>query len=458
MDDLQPLLERLARVEQELGETKQKLAEAHAQIAELEAELARRGKNYRPKSNRQPTKSAEDRRTKPHRKHPGTFREPPQPKPEEIIHHDVRPESCPHCGGRELEPTGAFDDHMQVDIPEPKLEYHRFRRHVMHCQHCGQDSQARGEGELPGGHIGPRARLLVGYSRSFLGISLGKTCDLLRELFGLELSRAGALGHIAWGGKLFSPVVQSLLTILRESPVVHADETGWRIDGKNVWAWCFCNPRLAVFLIRKSRSAEVIKEALGESLAGVLITDFYAAYNKIKAAKQKCLVHMLRELHELREKLPTRCVSHHIQPLIVLFQDAVALGKRRDELTADAYTQACEQIYIRYGECVAKGTNNKDVRRIQKRLEKYVDDMFTFLERPGVPADNNGGERDIRSVAAARADGGVNRTDWGATAFANIKSVIRTCQKNTLPFINYGLGLLSAAIRGRPLPLPCPDG
>lgn len=457
MDDVQSILERLALVERELAETKQQLAEAKTYIAELEAELVRRGKNYRPKANRQATKKNVDRRTKPHRKHPGVFREPPQPQEEDIIHHDVQPESCPHCGSGELEQTGAFDDHMQVDIPEPKLEYHRFRRHVMHCPCCGQNSQTMGETELPGSHIGPRARLLVCYSRGLLGISLGKTCDLLQELFGLKLSRAGALGHIAWGGKLFSPIVQKLLAILRESPVVHADETGWRINGKNVWAWCFCNPRLAVFLIRKHRNAEVIREALGESLPGVLVTDFYAAYNQITAIKQKCLVHMLRELHELREKLPARCVSHHIQPLMVLFQDAIALGKRRDAMTAEAYALACEQIYMRFGECLAKSTNNKDVRRIHKRLEKYVDDVFTFLERPGVPADNTPGERDIRSVAAARSDGGVNRAEWSATAFGNIKSVIRTCQKNAATFIQYGLDLLSATMHGRPPPLPCPD-
>lgn len=51
-------------------------------------------------------------------------------------------------------------------------------------------------------------------------------------LWVLPLSRAGALGHVLWGGKLFAAVVRQFLELLRQSDVVHADETGWRIDGK----------------------------------------------------------------------------------------------------------------------------------------------------------------------------------------------------------------------------------
>ena len=299
-----------------------------------------------------------------------------------------------------------------------------------------------------------RARLLVGYSRAYLGISLEKTYNLLDLLWGLPLSRAGALGHIKWGGKLFAPVVRQFLELLRQAEVVHADETGWRIDGKNVWAWCFCNPQLAVFLIDQRRSSEVLIEALGESLPGVLVTDFYAAYNRIDARKQRCLTHLLRELHQLSETLPKIYVTRHIRPLIELFQNAIALAKRRDALSPDAYDAECNEIYERFGECMNRDSINADCRRIYKRLYKYVDELFTFLEHPHVPAENNTAERDIRSIAAARSDGGVNRTAEGARAFANLKSVIRTCQKNGRNFLSYGLEVIRATIKGNSLPLP----
>jgi hypothetical protein len=101
-------------------------------------------------------------------------------------------------------------------------------------------------------------------------------------------------------------------------------------------------------------------------------------------------------------------------------------------------------------------STNAHVLRIQKRLDKYADEVFTFLDEPHVPADNTPGERDIRSVAAARADGGVNRTDWGAEAFAHAKSIIRTCQKQGCNFLQYGLDVIRAIAIGQTPPLPQP--
>ena len=103
---------------------------------------------------------------------------------------------------------------------------------------------------------------------------MGKTQNLLHDFFGLTVSRAGLLGQLHWGGQLFAPVVEELLELLRQSPVVQGDETGWRINGKTAWAWCFRDPRLALFLIDRHRSRDVIVRVLGESFAGTLVSDF----------------------------------------------------------------------------------------------------------------------------------------------------------------------------------------
>ena len=458
MEEAKRLQVEVEELRRELAELKRQLGERDRRIAELEAELRRRdAKTYKPQPNRQGAKKKQDRRRKRFRQHDGVFRETPkldEIPPEQQIIHDVRLEQCPCCGGGDLTPTGRHDDHIVVDIPEPKPEYHCYRRHAFLCGGCGQTVQGRGDLELPGGHVGPRARLLNIYARGHLGISLEKSCDLLDTFFGVPLSRAGALGHLAWGSKLFDPIVTRLLELLRDEPVIHADETGWRIDGKNVWAWCFANPRLAVYMIRHSRSSQVVIEALGTSLAGVLVTDFYAAYHQLDATKQRCLTHLLRELHGLREKLPSACVTAHIQPLLTLFQDAIALSKRRDELSTANYDAACDKIYERYGDLATKPSVNADVQRIHKRLHKHVDELFTFLTHPAVPPDNTACERDIRSVAAARSDGGVNRTDWGATAFAHAKSILRTCQKQGRNFLDYGLQVVRNFYAGLAPPLP----
>lgn len=462
MDELrrqvEELLARVSELERENAQLRTDNDELRARNAELEAELKRRGKKFTPKANAKPAaRKSPDHRTKPHRKHPGVFREPPVAD-ENTIDHDVRLECCPHCGCEDLQDTGDFDEHFVEDIPEPKVELHRYRRHVQKCRGCGRACQGRGDLELPGAHVGPRARLLAGYCRAHLGVSLEKTDDLLWQLFGLNLSRAGTLGHIRWGAALFDPVVKKLFQILRESPVIHADETGWRIDGKNVWAWCFSNPRLALFLIDRHRSADVVKRALGDSLPGVLVTDFYAAYGRIECRKQKCLVHLLRDLHALRDELSRHHVRKYVQPLITLLQDAIELSKQRDRMSGRKYQAACETIDSRLETIIWQKPRQPDCRRINKRLVRHRFELLTFLEVADVPADNNLAERDIRSVVAARQDGGVNRSEWGAAAFATWKSVIGTCRKNGLNFLEYGLSVLHARAAATPLPLPLDSG
>jgi len=277
----------------------------------------------------------------------------------------------------------------------------------------------------------------------------------LHDFFGLTVSRAGLLGHLRWGGTLFEPVVDELLERLRNSPVVQGDETGWRINGQTAWAWCFRDPKLAIFLIDKQRSHDVIVRVLGESFAGTLVSDFYAAYNGLECTKQRCLVHLLRELAKLREEIPWQSVRAFIQPLIVLLQDAIQLGKDRPQYTQAAYTEARAAIQDRFEQLMLNcHSTNRDCVRIWKRLFKHCDELFTFLDDPRVPADNNGSERDIRSLAAARNDGGVHRAEWSAAAFTRIKSVIVTSLKNGLRFIHYGLDAVRAQLKGDPMPLP----
>lgn len=443
------LEQRIADLEAENADLRRRLAQVEHQLQNIQRRskrsIRRRDEPHVPRS---------DRRRQEHRQHPGCFR--PEPPPGTVfIEHDVRPVQCSHCGACDLEATGQFEDHFVADLPEPKLEWHRYRRHVYRCRCCQRTCQGRGDLELPGAHIGPRARLLTCYSRAHLGISLGKTRDLLHDFFGLTISRAGLLGHLRWGGQLFAPVVDELLERLRRSPVVQGDETGWRIDGQPAWAWCFRDPRLALFLIDRHRSRAVLIRVLGASFAGTLVSDFYAAYNGLDCAKQRCLVHLLRELAKLREELPWQSVRAFIQPLIDLFRDAIQLGKDREELDRTAFTSAYRRLIERFDDLMLRThSQHPECVRIWKRLYKHCDELFTFLDDPAVPADNNGTERDIRSLAAARNDGGTHRADWSAAAFARLKSIIVTGMKNQVRFIQYGIDVVRAKLRGERLPLP----
>ena len=107
---------------------------------------------------------------------------------------------------------------------------------------------------------------------------------------------------------------------------------------------------------------------------------------------------------------------------------------------------------MRVDRCPDCGGALRDCARINKRLVNHRFDVLLFLERSDVPPDNNLGERDIRSVAATRADGGVNRTKSGAEAFAKRKSIARTCRKHGRNFIEYAPSLIGLDEKHEPLP------
>ena len=86
-------------------------------------------------------------------------------------------------------------------------------------------------------------------------------------------------------------------------PVVHADETGWREDGHNGYVWTFSTPTERYFL-RRGRGKAVVDEVLGDQFAGVLVSDFYAAYHHYDGPKQRCWAHLLPDIHDLRALYP----------------------------------------------------------------------------------------------------------------------------------------------------------
>jgi hypothetical protein len=115
------------------------------------------------------------------------------------------------------------------------------------------------------------------------------------------------------------------------------------------------------------------------------------------------------------------------------------------------------QIKRRFDQRWWRQSADPDCQRIYDRLRRHREELLLFLDEPDVPPDNNAAEQDIRSVAAARADGGINRTDWGAQAFGVAKSIVRTCRKNGLNFFHYALNALSTISSGQPAPLPFSD-
>ena len=191
--------------------------------------------------------------------------------------------------------------HVQEDIViRPQARVIRYLHGQAFCTRCHRPVIQAGEGELLNAPIGPVAKSVAMYLRYRIGIPYRKTTELFRELFGLTFVPASALGFDRKAATRGAPIYEDLRDKIRNSDVVHADETSWRNDGVGHYVWFAGNPNLAFFHIDRHRSAEVAKSIFGEDFDGTLVRDRYAAYNGIGVDWQTCVAHILTKAKEIR--------------------------------------------------------------------------------------------------------------------------------------------------------------
>lgn len=359
--------------------------------------------------------------------HLGWFRKKPG-KINKIV--DVRLDECPLCRGRDLKKCAGIKTHLQEDIVMPLPSATLYRKHRYYCRTCRKVVTGRGEGETPRGRIGPLAKTLAAYFKYHVKVSDRDIKKIFSELFGLKFTVGSVLGFRNQLRKRLQPVYENLILKIRRSRFVHADETGWKIDGKSGWLWSFSNKKTAVCHIDKSRGGKIPQTVLGKTYKGILVTDFYSAYNKtIAGAKQRCLVHLLRDIKHVEEclveDLPTQNFCARLKTLVF---EAVELSKERKNLNRADYQRKQKHILESFEDLQLADPGNKIVQRFVKRLDRHRHECLTFLDHPEVPWNNNHAERMIRPNVLLRKISFGNRSVEGIQNHNVLMSVIQTAK------------------------------
>ena len=227
-----------------------------------------------------------------------------------------------------------------------------------------------------------------------------------------------------------------LLAAIRQSPVVHGDETGWREAGQHGWLWLLRTGDTCVITHDASRGGAVPRALLGEDFPGVLVTDFYAAYGTVICRRQRCWVHLLRDLDALQAAHPADVgVRRWVRQVRALYAAARQIVARpgyadRPEAARIAVRQRCEAMALR----LAAPHLDRDVpqRVLAKRLRDFQTELFVFVEDPAVPAHNNDAERAFRPAVIARKISGGTRSAHGSTTRATLMSLLTTCRLRDL--------------------------
>ena len=299
--------------------------------------------------------------------------------------------------------------------------------------------------------LGPQAIALAVLLNKRYGLPYGKIAALLRDRFGLTVTRGGLVhvGHRA--ARHAQPIYDALCATVRGSPVVTADETSWRVDADLQWLWAFVTRDTTVYAIQPGRGLAQAAHVIGVDYAGVLQRDGWQSYRQFKqAAHQTCLAHLLRRCRVLLLDYPE-------QPFVTTVK-AILQGALT---TRDRYHAGAISVH---GLAVARGhyierlghiltrtpSRRRAVRRLQQHLIVEFDAIFSFLFDPTLDATNWRAEHALRpAVVTRKMCGGGNRTRRGADSQQVLASLLRTAHQRGLDATDVLVTLLTA---------PTPDG
>ena len=362
--------------------------------------------------------------------HPGTWRAVPSQVDAAVT---VPLVACPACGGplTDVRPCIQYIE----EVPPVRPHVTRVTTHVGHCRQCAravrsthplQVSSAGGAARV---QLGPRALALAAALHTRLGLTMRRTCEVLRTFSGLALTPGGLAHALARLAEGLQPAYDALRSAIRAGPVVHSDETSWWVGGP-AWLWVATTPDTTLYEVAQSRGRTVIADVLGATFAGVLVSDCLAVYDGLPGRHHKCYAHHLKALRQTQATGPAP-IAHQwdlllhaamaVKPLALSEADRAA-HRTRLEAWADRLVGTPPQTAHEAPVC--------------RRLARHRAELFTFLDHPAVPATNNLAERQLRPAVIARKLSCGNKTRRGATTWQVLASLAATATQRRTSFVD----------------------
>jgi transposase len=356
--------------------------------------------------------------------------------PTHVVDHVA--EACPDCG-RTLSGGGPGFSRQVIDLPPIAV---RITDHVMHDRWCGVcRKRVRAKVDFSPLVSGKR-RIGHGLASWIVNLHIGARVpirtiqSILKQLCSVHVSTGEITDLLALVAKKAAPTVEAIKDEVRSGKVLHADETGWRQNGEYRCLWSLSTPTARWFHIDERRTAEVASHLVGENSDRTLVTDFYAAYNHIPGRHQRCWPHFQRALEKLRlHPLVDRHLHGWIDAVLHLWSEgrkyrsfclsAPRFGasvfdrkRKRQELERKLYALA-EPHLEADADLVPQAT-------LARRIGLFLGELFTFVEYPEVPDDNNAAERAVRPAVIARKVGGGTRSTKGTRVKADLMTLVAT--------------------------------
>ena len=325
-----------------------------------------------------------------------------------------KPMKCSRCGSDTLRSRRRY----QKDI----LDLRFFKggvkawneRHIARsykCQSCGQVFYPEEYLAIGGVHrkgrrtrFGPGLHNWCVYNKVALGQSLGQIVGGLDNIFGLCFDRSIGERAMERASVQYRDTYLAICERLRTGQLVHADETWVSITGRHGgkgYIWAFANMENAVYKFSLTRDGTTPKAMLG-TFTGVLVSDFYAAYDSLTCLQQKCLIHLIRDMNKDVFKYPFDEEYKRIVHSFGVLLRAIVETIDQYGLTRRHLHKHQDDVNNFYREVIGVEYRSEIARRYQKRFASWRDNLFVFLDRDGIPWNNNNGENAVKTFVLRR--------------------------------------------------------
>jgi transposase len=393
--------------------------------------------------------------------HPGATLEM-SPQPDEVI--SLPPITlCEHCQAdlSAMAPT-SLERRQVVDVPLPRVQVREYRGEWKQCPHCqGYTASAFPEGVRSAVQYGPRLGAIAVYLLTQQLLPWGRTCEVLADLLGVELSEGTLARLLERCAANLSGVEQAIKQALVSAEVLHLDETGLYVTGRRYWLHVASTAQLTHYAVHKQRGKDAT-DAIGilPRFAGTSVHDGWRSYFRYACLHALCLVHVLRALVFLAEEEHLEWAAE-LKALLLDMKAATDQARASglsslhpvelDDWQAQFLALLAQADALTPHAQAPPGHTGKvkqsPARNLLDRLLAHQEAVLAFLHRLVVPFDNNQAERDVRMVKVQQKVSGSFRSEAGAAVFCRIRGYLSTLRKQGADL----LAALEATLCGHPL-------
>lgn len=456
-DQLAKLQERIGRLEEQSRRSSRNSSSPPSQ--DQPKTRAERRREAREKAKAWSKREGEKRKQGAQPGHKGSGRKLlPEDQMNEFRHH--YPDCCSGCG-REFEeqektPGETFGRHQVADLPPVAIIYTEHRTHHLPCPGCGKTTAGKLPAEVAGSPFGTGVQAAVVTLTARNRVSRRDMPELARELFGLGIS-PGAVDAICQraAAALEGPHELLIEKVLR-APAINVDETGWYTGHEDRTLWSASTPQAAIFRICEDRHRDRLEELIGKDFGGIVGSDRWWAYDLFDPeSRQVCWEHLKRDFFKHSEGLAEQ-KEFGTQGLALtkrLFKVWHAFEQHGDRARLIREMKPIQDELRKLVEHAArKSMRNRQHRRFAKNLLKLWPALWTFVTVEGVQPTNNAAERSLRGPVIYRKLSHGTQSDQGERFIERALSVSVTCRLQARSMFAYMRELLSAHVRGDPLP------